>query len=188
MLVADPVRLARRRPGIGHVGLIAERCQRRANDLDAGGVRAQRHLVQAGNYVLGGDLLLGLRPPITQIICAEHDSNVRDARLGQNVAVEAPEPAVAADVVQDAVAAEPVVHDADRSARSRDEPPRQLIRPAAERFDRRNIVVGQRVSERDYSERTARGENVDATKEKPLVGQISDRHYRLSGEIAGGEM
>ena len=36
----DPVHLARWIPGVGHVGLIAERCQRRANDLDAGCRRA----------------------------------------------------------------------------------------------------------------------------------------------------
>src|SRR5579871_1908894 len=64
----DPVLLARRIPGIGHVGLIAERCQRRANDFYAGSVRAQRHLLQAGNYLLGGDFLLGLRPPLTQLV------------------------------------------------------------------------------------------------------------------------
>src|SRR5262249_15590829 len=118
----DPVYLANAIPGIGHIGLIAERCQRRANDLDAGGVGAPRHLLQAGNHVLGGDLLLGLRPPITQIIGAEHDHDVRDARLRQHVAVEAPEPAVAGDVVQDAVAAKPVVHYADWSACAADEP------------------------------------------------------------------
>jgi hypothetical protein len=101
----DPVHLAHGVPGVGHVGLIAERCQRRANDLDAGGVGAQRYLLQASNHMFGGDLLLGLRPPITQIIGAEHDNDVCDARLRQHVAVEPPEPVVAADVVQDAVAA-----------------------------------------------------------------------------------
>ena len=77
-------------------------------------VGAHRHLLQAGNHLLGGDLLLGLGPAVAQIVGAEHDDDMRDARLCQHVAVEAAQPAVAADVVQDAVAAESVVHDADR--------------------------------------------------------------------------
>src|SRR5262245_64403938 len=101
---------------------------------------AQRHLLQASNHVLGGDLFLGLRPPITQIIGAEHDNDVRDARLRQHVAVKAPEAAVTADVVQDAVAAEPVVHYADRSASAGDEPSRQLVGPAAEGVDCRDVA------------------------------------------------
>src|SRR5262249_35356644 len=124
-------------------------------------------------------------PAITQIIGAKHDNDVRGARLRQYIAVEAPKPAVATDVVQDAVAAEPVVHYADRSACPGHEPPCQLIRPAAEGVDRRDVAVGQRVAERDYSECVARGEHVDAAKEEPLVGQIPDRHHCLSGEIAG---
>ena len=73
-----------------------------------------------------------------------------DAGLGQHVAVEAPQPAVAAEVVQDAVAAEPLVHHRHRpAARARHQPPGELVGPAAKGVDRRDVAVGQRVAERD---------------------------------------
>ena len=151
-------------------------------------VGAHRHLLQAGDHLLGGDLLLGLGPAIAQIVGAEHDDGVRDAGLRQHVAVEAPQPAVAADVVQDAVAAEPVVHDADRSAAAGDEPAGQLVGPAAEGVDRRDVAVGQRVAERDDAACVARGEHIDAAQEEPLVGQIADRHHCRAAKLPGGEM
>src|SRR3954453_22120928 len=43
----DPVRFAGRVPGICHEGLVAERGQGSADDLDPGAVRPQRHLAQA---------------------------------------------------------------------------------------------------------------------------------------------
>jgi len=51
-----------------------------------------------------------------EVVGAEHHDDVGDAGLGQHVAVEAAKAAVAPDVVQDAVAAEPLVHDAHRAA------------------------------------------------------------------------
>ena len=73
---------------------------------------------------------------------------MRDAGLRQNIAVEAAQAAVAADVVQDAVAAEALVHHAQRAAvHARDEPPRKLVRPATERVVRRDIGVGQRIAD-----------------------------------------
>jgi len=51
-----------------------------------------------------------------QVVGAEHHDDVGDAGLGPHVAVEAAKAAVAPDVVQDAVAAEPLVHDAHRAA------------------------------------------------------------------------
>ena len=180
----DPVLLARRVPGIGHEGLVAERGQRRADDPDPGAVGAHRHLLEAGDHLLGGDLLLGLGPAVAQIVGAEHDDDMRDAGLRQHVAVEPPEAAVAAQIVQDAVAAEPVVHDPDRAAAFRGEIAGELVRPAAERVDRRDVAVGQRVAERDDAARLGGGQHVDAAQEKPLVRQIADRHHGLGREIA----
>ena len=141
--------LARRRPGADQEGLVLERRQRAAEDLDAARLRAQRHLLQAGDHLLGGDLLLGLGPAVAQIVGAQQHDRMRHAGLRQHVAIEATQAAVAADVVQDAVAAEALVHHAQRPAAARDEPPRKLIRPAAERVVRRDVGVGQRIAERD---------------------------------------
>src|SRR4029077_10088884 len=60
----DPVLLARRVPGIGHEGFVAERGQRCTDDLDAGALRALRHLLEPGNHLLAGDLLFGFSPAV----------------------------------------------------------------------------------------------------------------------------
>ena len=61
----------------------------------------------------------------------------------------------------------------------------QLVGPAAEGVDRRDVAVGQRVAERDDAARLGRRQHIDAAQEEPLVGQIADRHHRLGREIAG---
>ena len=67
---------------------------------------AHRHLAQAGDHLFGGHLFLGLALAVAQIVGAEHDNHMADPGLGQNVAIKAAQPAVAPDVVQDAIAAE----------------------------------------------------------------------------------
>ena len=57
---------------------------------------------------------------------AQHDDRVRHARLARDVSVNPLQEAVAAQVVQDAVAAEPVVRDADRPPASLSQAPRQI--------------------------------------------------------------
>ena len=82
-------------------------------------------------------------------------------------------PLFAANVVQDAVAAEAVVHDADRSAGAGHEPPRQLIGPAAE-----GVVDQSRCCRRSSESPSATTPSAslgasarpDAAKEEPLVG------------------
>src|SRR5204862_6915867 len=98
------------------------------------------------------------------------DDGMRDAGCGDDIAIETPEAAVAADVVQDAVAAEPLVHDPHRPPAPLRQAPRQLIGPAAERVDRRDVAVGQRVAERDDSAGPLWSHNIDAADEEPLVG------------------
>jgi hypothetical protein len=61
---------------------------------------------------------------------------MRYAGLRQHVAVEASETAVAANVVQDPVAAQSVVDDADRASTVRDEAAGQLVGPSAVGVDR----------------------------------------------------
>jgi hypothetical protein len=56
----------------------------------------------------------GFRPAVAEVVGAEHHDDVGDAGLGQHVAIEAAQAAVAPDVVQDPVAAEPLVHDRHR--------------------------------------------------------------------------
>src|SRR5271170_6074482 len=66
--LADPsvdgnaVLLARRVPRVGHEGLVTERGKRRANQLDAAAVRPHGHLLQPGDHLLAGHLLVGLGP------------------------------------------------------------------------------------------------------------------------------
>jgi len=99
--------------------------------------------------------------------------------------VEAALPAIAAQIVHYAVAAEPLVHDAQRPpAAARVQPARQLVGPAGKGVDRRDVGVGQRVAERDDAARRPRRQHIDAADEKPVAGQAPDRHRRCLGEIA----
>jgi hypothetical protein len=141
----------------------------------------QRHLLQAGDHLLGCDFLLGLRPAIAQIIGAQHNDHMGHAGLRQHVAIEAAQAAVAADVVQDAVAAETLVHDAHRAPVAGDQPSCKLIRPAAECVVRGDVRVGQRIAERDNAAGAA-GAN---TSMPPANNQSSV--IRPTGIIASAE-
>ena len=108
--------------------------------------------LQPGDHLVGGDLFLGLGPAVAQIVGPQHDDDVGDPGLGDHIAVEAAQAAVAADVVQDPVAAEPLVHHPHRPpAAARLEPAGELVGPAAEGVRRRDVGVGQRVAERDHA-------------------------------------
>src|SRR5436309_2448632 len=115
-LLAD--RLALRIPGAGKEGLVLEWRQRAADDPDPARLAAHGELLQPGDHLRGGDLFFGLAPTVPQIVGAQHDDGMGHARLRQHVAVEAAQAAVAPDVVQDAVAAEPLVHHRRRPPRS----------------------------------------------------------------------
>src|ERR1700722_9252411 len=138
--VADPRiyreanRLTRWGPGAHQECLVLERRQGAAEDPDAARVRPQRHLLQASEHLFGGYLLLGLRPTIAQVIGAEQHDHMRHARLCQHVAIEPAQAAVTTNVMQDAVAAETLVHHRHwPAAAARDQPACELIRPTAER-------------------------------------------------------
>src|SRR5665213_2286261 len=103
-------RLAPRVPGAGEEGLVPEGGQGAADHRDAVRPAAQRELLQAGDHLRRIHLLLGLGAAVPQVVGAEHDHGVGHPGLGDDVAVKAPEAAVAADVMQDAVAAEALVH------------------------------------------------------------------------------
>ena len=45
-------------------------------------------LLEAGDHLLAGNFLLGLRPAVAQVVGAEHDDDMRGAGLCQHVAVE----------------------------------------------------------------------------------------------------
>jgi hypothetical protein len=143
------------------------------------------HLLEAGDHGLGLDLLLRLRPAVAQVVGAEHHDDMGDARLGQDVAVEAAQPAVAAHVVQDPVAAQPLVHDAHRPAAGPAlKTARELIRPPAERVERRDVGVGQRVAQRHDPPGLRRGQHVHPADEVPVVGELADRHGHRPREVA----
>src|SRR2546421_8833935 len=147
-LLAD--RLALRIPGAGQGGLVLECRQRAADDPDPARLAAHGELLQPGDHLRSGDFFFRLAPTVPQIVGAEHDDGMGHAGLGQHVAVEAAQAAVAPDIVQDTVAAEPLVHHRHRPpALARHEPARQLRRPAVMAVVGRDVGGGQRVAERD---------------------------------------
>src|SRR5213594_2241944 len=103
-------RLALRVPGAGEEGLILEWGQRAADDRDPAGLAAHGELLQPGDHLWGGHLFFALAVTVSQIVGAQHDDGMGDAGLRQHVAVEAAQAAIAPDIVQDAVAAEALVH------------------------------------------------------------------------------
>ena len=177
--------LAYRVPGTGQERLIAERRQGGAKQFDPACLCPQCHLVQAGDHLFGGDLLFGLGVAVAQIVGAEHNDRMGHAGLRQHVAIEPPQPAVAAQIVQDLVAAEPLVHHPERPATLPcDQPPGQLVGPAAIGVMGRDIAVGQRVAERDHAAGLVRRQHIDAADEEPFVGDLADRHRDGGGKIA----
>src|SRR5207248_412643 len=172
-------------PGAGQERLVLERRQRGGDDPDPARVAAHGELLQPRDHLRGGDLFLGLGPPVPQIVGAEHDDDVRDAGLGQHVPVEAAQPAVAADIVQDAIAAESLVHHRQRPrALPRRQPASELRGPAVMAVVRRDVGVGERVAERDHRARLSRRDDVDAADEVPVVGEAADGHDVFAREIA----
>src|SRR2546421_11969314 len=96
-------------PGAGEERLVTKWRESRGEEPDPARLSTHRHLMQAGDYLLGGDFLVRLRVTVAQIIRAQHHDNVCHAGLGERVAIEALEAAVSADVVQNAVPAESLV-------------------------------------------------------------------------------
>ncbi len=151
-------------------------------------LRPQRKLLQAGDH--GRSVGFFLRPalPIAQIVGAQQHDDMRHARLRQHVAIEPAQAAVAANVVQDAVAAEPLVHHAHRpSAAPRRQPAGKLARPVGPGVVRRDVAVGQRIAERHDPARARLRQHVDAADEIPIVGDAPDRHFLRIGEVARAE-
>src|SRR3989441_11432459 len=181
-LLAD--RLALRIPGAGKEGLVLEWRQRAADDPDPARLAAHGELLQPGDHLRGADFFFGLAPTIPQIVGAQHDDGMGHAGLRQHVAVEAAQAAVAPDIVQDAVAAEPLVHHRHRPpALPRHEPARELRRPAVMAVVGRDVGVGQRVAERDDGARLSRRDDVDTADEVPVVREAADGHDLVGGEI-----
>ena len=79
------------------------------------GVGAGGELAEAGDEVVGGDDVVGLGGVggVADVVDAFHDDEVLDAGLGEDVAVEAGEGGGAGGVVEDAVAADAFVEDAE---------------------------------------------------------------------------
>src|SRR5262245_56944683 len=91
---------------------------------------ADGELLEPGDHLLSRHHLVLAVGAVADIVDAEKNDNMGGARLCQRVAVEALESAIAAHVVQDAVAADALVHHAYGPAPASREPPRKLIRPA----------------------------------------------------------
>ena len=84
-------------------------------DLNAVSVGAGGELSQADDEVFGGDDVVGLVEVggVADVVDALHDDQVLDAGLGEDVAVEAGEGGGAGGVMEDAVAANSFVEDAE---------------------------------------------------------------------------
>jgi hypothetical protein len=87
----------------------------RADDLDAVGVGAGGELAEACDEVVGGDDVVGLGwvGGVADVVDALHDDEIFHSRLGDDVAVEAGECGGAGGVVEDAVAADALIQDAE---------------------------------------------------------------------------
>src|SRR2546421_4268450 len=93
-------------PGAAEERLVTKWRESRGEEPDPARLCTHRHLVQAGDYLLGGDFLVGLRVAVAQIVRAQHHDNVCHAGLGEHVAIEALEAAFPAAVVENAAPAE----------------------------------------------------------------------------------
>ena len=101
--------------GGGLVFCADEGCEGGSVDLDAVSVGAGGELAEADDEVVGGDDVVGLGGVggVADVVDALHDDEVLDAGLGEDVAVEAGEGGGAGGVVEDAVAADAFVEDAE---------------------------------------------------------------------------
>ena len=104
-------------------------------------------LTRIESYVLT-HTLGGVAAAISQIVRAQQDDQMGRAGLRDHVAIEAPQAAVRVRVVmQDAVAANALIHDAGEGRAARgDETPRELIGPAAIGVRRGHIGVGEGIA------------------------------------------
>src|SRR6516165_7162527 len=99
---------------------------------------------------------------------------MRHPGLGQHVAIKAAQPAVASDVVQDAIAAETLVHHPHRSAaRSSLEPPGELVWPAAMRVERRDVGIGERIAECHDPSSLRSGDDINAADKIPIPSDLA---------------
>ncbi len=101
--------------GGGHVAGAGVGGEGGADDLDAVGVGAFDELGEAGDEVVGGDDVVGLSgvEGVADVVDAFKDDEVADGGLGEDVGVEAREGGGAGAIVEDAVAADADVEDAE---------------------------------------------------------------------------
>lgn len=90
-------------------------CEGCTENLDAVGVGAGGELAEADDEVFGGDDVVGFGGVggVADVVDALHDDEVLDARLGEDVAVKTGEGGGAGGVVENAVAADAFVEDAE---------------------------------------------------------------------------
>ena len=65
----------------------------------------------------------------------------------------------------------------------RPQPAGELIRPTAERIVHRDVGVSQRITQRNDATGVLRGEHLYSADEEPVIGDPTDRHRLLTGEI-----
>ena len=190
---ADPFvdSLAHLLAGGGLVFCADEGCERCADDLDAVSVGAGGELAEAGDEVVGGDDVVGLGwvGGVADIVDAFHDDEVFDASLRKDVTVEAGQGGGAGDVVEDAVAADALVEDAEIGGLLVGlEAAGEDVGPAGIRVASAVGAVGDAVAEGDDGGALFVGGDVDSFEEVP--GEECLRGVERSGadDVAGDEV
>jgi len=162
-----------------------------ADDLDAVGVGAGGELAESGDEVFGGDDVVGFGGVggVADVVDALHDDEVLDAGLGEDVAVEAGEGGGSGVVVEDAVAADAFVEDAEvggflvgLEAAGED------VGPAGVGVAGAVGAVGDAVAEGDDGGGFIGGFDVDAFEEGPGVEFFGRVEGFGSDDVAGDDV
>ena len=190
---ADPLvdGLAHLLAGGGLIFCADEGCEGGSEDFDAVGMSAGGELAEAGDEFFGGNDVVGFGGigGVADVVDAFHDNEVLDAGLGEDVAVEAGEGGGAGGVVEDTVAADALVEDAEifcllvgLEAGGED------VGPAGVGVAGAVGAVGDAIAEGDDGGGFVVGRDVDSLEEVP--GEEGVRGVERGGadDVAGGEV
>ena len=158
-------------------------------DLDAVGVGAGGELAESDDEVFGGDDVVGVDwvGGVTDVVDAFKDDEILDAGLGEDVTVEAGEGIGAGDIVQDAVAADTLVEDAEVGGLLVGlKAMCQIIGPAGVGIAGAESAVGDAVAEGYDGCAVASGKDVDAFEEWPVDELFGAVEFCFADDVARG--
>jgi hypothetical protein len=162
-----------------------------ADDLDAMSVGAGCELAEADDEIFCGDDVVGFGGVggVADVVDAFHDDEVLDAGLGEDVAVESGQCGGTGGVVEDAVAADTLVQNAEiRGLLVGQEAPSENVRPAGVGVAGAVGPVGDAVAEGDDGSAFVVGGDVDSLEEVP--GEEGGGSVERGGadDVAGNEV